>query len=189
MKRLLTYSFMVAMVASLALPAVAREGGVRAAGRREAAEAAAKARVQANKTARLSEARKRVCENRARNVEEKAANFVRHAEKHLAVFDKISDRTQDFAEKRDRKPDNYDALLADVASKREQVLTDIAAFKQVAGEFDCEGENPEASGTLLKEQAKVVRESLKEYRTAIKNLIVGVKSSKRQNEQAGEGEE
>lgn len=168
-------------VGALALPVLAAETpGSNGQSRKGAQAEVAKARAEARKTARLDTARKTKCENVERNVANRAANFVRHAERHLEVFDKIAERTKAFAIEKDKQPDNYDALVSEAGAKRAQAVTDIESFKSMAAQFDCDSDNPTAAGKVLKEQAKVVRASLKEYRTSIKNLIVGVKSEGKQ---------
>jgi hypothetical protein len=178
------------VAASLAVPALAAndtpKGNGNGNGRKPVVAATAQARSEAVKSARLDAAKKRSCDNKERSIKQRSSNFVRHAENHLAVFDKISTRTQKFAEEKNRKPANYDELVAAVDTAREQAVEDIESFKNSSQDFDCDGDNPRAAGRVLQEEAKLVRASLKEYRTAIRNLIVGVKSSKKAQEGTSE---
>lgn len=118
--------------------------------------------------------KEQACKRKLRSIKHRGEQVVRHAERHLAVFDKISDRVQTFAEDKGKKPENYTTLLDDVKAKRAIVLVEIARAKEVFADFDCA--DREHFKSDAKDALKELRGALKDYRRAINQLIVGVKS-------------
>lgn len=133
---------------------------------REARHAAAKEKSTAAKTA--------ACEKRKAGIEARTAKVQLRAERQIAVFDKIAARVKAFAEEHDRKPANYEELVAAVETARAAAV-EGAAEMEVTQAIDC-AVNPKGDITAFKASLKKEIAALKAYKTSIKNLIVGVKS-------------
>ena len=71
---------------------------------------------------------------------------------------------------------NYDALLADIQTKKSAVSTALQKGKDDFKSFSCTGDNPKGALTQFREDMQLVKQGLKDYRTSIKNLIVAVHS-------------
>lgn len=97
------------------------------------------------------------------------------AEKHLATFQKIEARVIEFYTTKNLTADDYATLLATVDEKEAAAIAAIAVTKETT--FDCASTDATSPGSVVKELAKGQHAALKEYRTAIKDLIVGVKTS------------
>lgn len=134
------------------------------------------ARREANMT-RLESKRLEACEKRETKINVLIQKLAGHGGRQIEVFNKIAERTQDFAETKGKKPSNYDALVAEVAAKKlaaEQAIANVAA---ATVEFKCDGSDPKGVAQGFKEHLKAKNDALKAYKTAVKNLIVGVKSA------------
>lgn len=125
---------------------------------------------------KLSAAKLKACENHAERIAQRMTRISERTTKHLAVFDKISERTQAFYTNKGKVLTNYDELVATVAAKRAAAEAAIATVDASKGEFSCDGANPKQTVESFRANLKSSIVALKEYRTAIKNLIVGVKS-------------
>lgn len=137
---------------------------------------------------RLDEAKKRVCEKRVVQIKRTVGQAAQQGEKHLAVFDTISDRVQQFYLDKKLNVTNYDALVKEVEAKRANVVALIAKTKDL--KFECTDENATGKAEALKNTINALHAALKEYRTSIKNLIVAVKTAAVKVEQDPEsGEE
>ncbi len=68
-------------------------------------------------------------------------------------------------------------LVSDVQTKQAQVQTDLTTAKNDAVAFACTGVDPKGHLMQFRIDMQEVKASLKEYRTAIKNLIVAVHSA------------
>jgi hypothetical protein len=131
---------------------------------------------RSSQVARLEDNKLRVCQNRSKSIKNILNHSAIHGARHLSVFTKIYERVKAFYEAKGKTLSNYDALVADVDAKKLAAENAVNAVKTASTEFNCEGENPKADAAAFKEKVKVMRTELHEYRTSIKNLIVGVKS-------------
>lgn len=148
----------------------------------DAADIREKAKVKVTeerktKTERTQEQRQKACEKRAANVNRKMINYTRHAEKHLATFDKIYDRVQDFKETKKLDAANYDELVAAADAKQAAAVAAVEALGEVSTEIDCTSEDPAAAVAAVKEAVLETRTALKDYRTAIKDVIKSLNAS------------
>ncbi|HJQ09095.1 MAG TPA: hypothetical protein VJ836_06465 [Candidatus Saccharimonadales bacterium] len=123
---------------------------------------------------RLDAAKLKVCEQRKKNITTIMARNVTRTENHLKLFETIANRTKAFYEEKGRTLANYSQLVAAVDTAKAEVTTDLAVFK--AQQFTCDSEDPKGSIEAYKTAHQTILQDLKDYRTAIKNLIVGVKS-------------
>lgn len=131
---------------------------------------------QENKQQRLEENKLRVCEQRQEKIEAIMARSVTRAEKQLALFTRIADRVKAFYVDKGRTVANYDELVAAVDAAKAKAEANLETLKTVDS-FDCNAEDPKGSAEAFKLALKSINQDLKDYRTSVKNLIVGVKSA------------
>jgi len=124
---------------------------------------------------RLSKTKLDVCAKKTKHVNQVMNRVTERATAQLAVFSKISDRTQAFYLSKGKTVAGYDALVATAAAAKVKAETDIAALK-ATGAFTCNSADPKGSVAAFKTKTKLVVTDLKAYKTAVKNLIVAVKS-------------
>ena len=143
--------------------------------RRETAQANAVQRQEARQ-AKLTDAKLQACQKREKKINATMARMAERGTRHIAVFTKISDRTQAFYVKKGRTLSNYDALVAEVETKKTEAEAAVTATKDTSVTFKCDGTDPKGAAASFKENLKAQNAALKAYKTAVKNLIVGVKS-------------
>lgn len=170
--------FAVAVVAPVgvgAVPARAQDAQTAAEEQKTTAQTNAEERKEAAQ-GRLADAKLKACENRQKAIQNIMARIADRGTKQLDVFSKISERTQTFYTDKAKTLENYDALVEEVNTKKAAAETAIQAIKDSSTTFACDVENPKGAIEGFKESLKAEITALKEYRTAVKNLIVGVKS-------------
>ncbi|MDQ2973769.1 MAG: hypothetical protein M3Q79_04845 [bacterium] len=118
-----------------------------------------------------------ICKKREKNIQNIMARISDRGQKQLDVFNKIAERTMNFSVEKNKKPANYDVLVAEVEAKRTAAQTLVDDIKTKSSEFECDAEDPKGKANGFKELLKSEISALKEYKTAVKNLIVGVKSA------------
>ncbi|MBI3573092.1 MAG: hypothetical protein HY092_02735 [Candidatus Kerfeldbacteria bacterium] len=128
---------------------------------------------------RLEAAKLRVCQNRQAALNQIMSRRANRAERQLNVFSTIASRVETFYVNKGRTISNYDALVAKVNETKTAAEIQVATLKQDAT-FDCTAENPKGMATTFKDQLRTTAVALQAYKTAIKNLIVGVKSAQGQ---------
>src|SRR6185369_3265620 len=97
-------------------------------------------------------------------------------QKQLDLFSTIAERTETFYTNKGKTLSNYDALVADVNAKKAAAQTTVDATKTAVTVFKCDGTDPKGAAASFKDALKNEIDALKAYKTAVKNLIVGVKS-------------
>ncbi len=139
--------------------------------------------------ARLEEAKLKACQNREKAIQNIMIRLSDRGTRQLDVFTKISERTQAFYAEKGKTLSNYETLVANVEAKKAAAEAAVETVKNGSTEFECDGENPKAVVDSFKENLKSMNSALKEYKTAVKDLIVGVKSvqSTTTNEASTEG--
>lgn len=136
----------------------------------EAKKDAAKTRTEAERI--------KFCESKSTELNSRLNKKVSDAEKHKAVFDKIFVRVTAFHDSKQLTTADYERLVTKATSAQQAAGNSIATLKSFDGSVDCS--NVGAAATKLaafKEVLTQTRDSLKAYRTELKNLTVAVKAS------------
>ena len=142
---------------------------------------AARERAQAkseNIKARLEGAQKKKCEVREQAIRNIIARISERGNRQVSVFDTIAVRVMAFKEDKGIDVEGYDELVDAVEDARpgaHDAVDELQAATEV--EFECEGDNPRAVAEGFKEPLKEQIAALKTYRTAVKDLIVAVKTA------------
>ncbi len=136
-----------------------------------------KAERQQQRQQRLEANMLRVCENRKVRIEAIMERGILRAERQIKLFDTIAGRVEAFYVNKGYTLENYDELVAAVGTAKADAEANLATLKALEP-FDCSADDPKGQIEAFKLAMASIREDLKDYRTSVKNLIVGVKSSK-----------
>jgi hypothetical protein len=131
---------------------------------------------QAQLKTKLADNKLKVCQRHEKTITNIMSRLRDRGTKQLDVFGKIADRTEAFYVKSGKSLSNYDVLVADVATKKAAAQTAVASLKSTSTTFDCNSTDPKGVAAGFKDSLKAEISALNDYKTAIKNLIVGVKS-------------
>ena len=123
----------------------------------------------------------RACEVVEESLETRSAKIVMLAERILERFDNISQRVQEYYMTKlvpeGYTVENYDELLEEIESRKDDAESALDAAKAVADEFDCDLDDPKGTLMQFKEEMLAVIAALHEYRLAIKDLMVAVRTA------------
>lgn len=122
------------------------------------------------------EGQERACQNREKAINNIMSRIVERGQKQVTLFGTIAGRVETFATTKGKQPADYDALVAAVTAAGDKATTDLAAVKTDAT-FSCDSADPKASVSTFQSALKLEIADLKAYKTAVRNLIVGVKSA------------
>ncbi|HSX35820.1 MAG TPA: hypothetical protein VLH84_02690 [Patescibacteria group bacterium] len=125
---------------------------------------------------KLAEAKLKVCQKRETTVNNIMARIADRGQKQLDLFTSIATRVETFYANKGKTLSNYDALVADVNAKKDAAQTEVDSVKATSVTFKCDGTDPKGTAQSFKGDLKAEIDALKAYKTAVKNLIVGVKS-------------
>lgn len=135
-----------------------------------------KQRIETVKTARvetLKEKRLETCEKRQSRVNAIFTKATEQNKKQLAVFQKIEERVKAFYVAKSLTAEGYEAAAATADEKEAAAVAAVEVSSTVS--FDCASTDATKPGGAIKEAMSSRHTALKEYRTAIKNLILVVK--------------
>ena len=141
-----------------------------------------KERFEARKqerTEKLETKRLDACNKREAKINQILAQGTDQSRKHLAVFQKIEERVEAFYTDKKLSAEGYDAAVANANAKEATAIAAIESSSELT--FDCDttdGAKPGAVKELMKER----HDALKDYRTAIKDLILVVKKAQSTNQ-------
>lgn len=122
------------------------------------------------------------CQARERAVQTRMNSLVRFSNNMVEKFEAISLRVQNFYIERvvaaDITVDNYDELLTNISTKQLAVTTAINTAQTSVNEFSCEdGGDLLSHYSAFRQNMQAVKQALGEYRSAIKDLIVAVRTA------------
>jgi hypothetical protein len=132
--------------------------------------------AKASKETRVLNAKQKTCQSREAEIKAVLVKISTRASNHIAVFNKIAERTEAFYAEKGNVLENYDALVAEVSTKKAAAEAAVASLTSIANVFTCDVDNPQASVQAVRDALHAKRDAMKAYKTAVKNLIVGVKS-------------
>ncbi|HSW77490.1 MAG TPA: hypothetical protein VLG36_01675 [Candidatus Chromulinivoraceae bacterium] len=153
-----------------------------------AKEAETKARTEAEqeiqvakdkvKTAedRLSGTRLKTCQARQAAITKIMKDAAQHGTDQITLFSTITTRVENFYKSKGKTLSNYDQLVSDVTAKQTAAQAAVQTVKTADTQFDCSSANPKATIDVFKAEIKAQNTAIEQYRTAVKNLIVGIKS-------------
>lgn len=153
-----------------------------------AKEAATKARTEAEKEVetakdkvktaedRLSGARLKTCQARQEAITKIMKDAAQHGTDQITLFSTIATRVEDFYKSKGNVLSNYDQLVSEVNTTQAAAQAAVQTVKTADTQFDCTSANPKATIDVFRAEIKAQNAALEQYRTAVKNLIVGVKS-------------
>jgi hypothetical protein len=125
---------------------------------------------------KLSDAKLKVCQNRQQAIRGIMTRIADRGQKHLALFTTIAERVETFYKNKGKVLSSYDALVADVEAKASLAQTTVTNVSSADSNFNCDGSDPKGIASSFLSSLKLEISALQAYRTAVKNLIVGVKS-------------
>ena len=136
--------------------------------------------AKAKATTRLADAKLTACQSREAAIQKRSEQLVKLATNMQDTFTSIASRVKEYYTTKvipsGETVDNYDDLLATIASKQEAVATALAKTQSDAMAFSCTSDDPKGQLTQYRTNMQTVKSALKEYRTSIKDLIVAIRS-------------
>ncbi len=132
-------------------------------------------------SARLTEAKLKVCQNREAAIQKRSTQLTKLVKNMTTNFDGIAARVEKYYTNKvlpsGKTVANYDALVADITAKKNAAKTALDKADADAAAFNCASDDPKAQLTQFRTDMQTVKQDLKDYRTAIKNLIVAVRTA------------
>jgi hypothetical protein len=125
---------------------------------------------------KLADAKLKACQNRERAIDNLMGRIADRGQKQLDLFSSIATKTETFYTEKGKTLSNYETLVSDVSAKKDAAQTAVDTVKANSVTFKCDGSDPKGMATTFKDSLKTEIAALKDYKTSVKNLIVGVKS-------------
>lgn len=124
---------------------------------------------------RLDESKLRFCKEHQDHAVVIMKRIDDRVDKQLATFDAITQRVETFYTTKGHTLANYAELVVAVNAAKAAATADLAKLK-ADGQLDCNGDDPKGNVTTFRADAQKLITDLKAYRSALKDLIKGVRS-------------
>lgn len=135
---------------------------------------------QASEQARLQDTKLKACQARENGIKQRSTHLTQLATKMETQFDIIASRVEAFYTSKvvssGKTVANYDTLVSAIQTQKSGVQSALASASAEAVSFNCSATDPKGQLTQYRVDMQSVINSLKNYRTSIKNLIVAVHS-------------
>ena len=131
---------------------------------------------QATGQAKAAAGQLKACQNREKAITNIMTRIADRGQKQLTLFSTIATRVETFYTSKGKTLSNYDTLVADVNAKQTAAQTAVDTIKSASTSFSCDNPDPKGVVNSFKDSLKSEISALQDYRTSVKNLIVGVKS-------------
>ncbi len=122
--------------------------------------------------------RQKACTEHQGEVDTHFARYSSDAKKALSTYDAVFTKVQAYQSTNKLSVANYDALVADATAKQVAAQGAVSALASVSTTIDCTTTDPAASIGTVKSAVATAKSALKEYRTAIKTIIVALLAAK-----------
>lgn len=144
--------------------------------------------AQGTVSGKLDEAKKRICEQSSARIQNVFKNIDDRSQAQMNAMNKISARVQQFYANKGYQAANYDEIVAEVTRTQATAEAAIQASVQTASSFGCDMEDPKGTANQYKVNVRAQITAMKEYKNAINDLIVTVKSAANNaNQNGGQG--
>jgi hypothetical protein len=124
--------------------------------------------------------RMQACQVRLGAIKTRSESLLRLATTMQKKFDAIAGRVETYYTTKlvpeGKAVAKYDTLVAMIQTKKDAVATELAIAQNDVSLMNCTGPNPKADVLKFNQDIRSVKTALGAYRTAIKDLIVGVRS-------------
>ncbi|NTW62312.1 hypothetical protein HGB25_02805 [Candidatus Saccharibacteria bacterium] len=101
----------------------------------------------------------------------------RLSERQMNVFNDITERIKAYYVSNNLKVDSYDQLVQKVETARVEIQAALQSNVRTASQFGCDKDDPKGVAIQFKAQVKTQVQRLKDYRTAVNNLLTAVKTA------------
>lgn len=125
----------------------------------------------------LTNAKLQSCLAQEAAIQTRSTNLTRMANKMLEKFDSIATRVKDYYVRSGKTVARYSVLVTEVQTRREAVVTAMTAATTDVSGFNCTSNDPKGHMTAFLKDMRLVKSTLNDYRTSIKNLIVAVRTA------------
>jgi hypothetical protein len=131
---------------------------------------------QATGQAHLAAAQLTACQHRQNAINTIISRIDTRAQNQITLFSTIATRVETFYTSQGKTLTNYSQLVTAVNTAEAQANSDFATMRTTSS-FSCSLSNPKGMVTAFQGYLKLEISDLQNYRTAVKNLIVGVASA------------
>jgi hypothetical protein len=171
----LSLSFVAAGPVANAQNARAEEAQTTAQEKKDAAQTTATEKKAAAQT-RLADSKLKACQNRETAITNIMARMSDRGQKQIDLFTTITERVETFYTDKGKTLATYDSLVTAVTDAKTDAQTAVDTTKVTSTGFSCDSDNPKGFVDSFKAAVKTRIDALNTYKTAVKNLIIGVKS-------------
>jgi len=125
---------------------------------------------------RLTNGRLKECQSHQAAISNIMTRISDRGQKQIDLFSTITDRVEKFYTDKGAVLADHDTLVSAVADAKAHAVEAVAGTQTASTDFNCEDNDPKGHADSFKTNLKSQINALNDYKTSVKNLIVGIKS-------------
>jgi hypothetical protein len=125
--------------------------------------------------------RQKVCEHIQNAVNHKLSAFNNHASTYLTRLNNVFTKLQAYQTTNNLPVSNYNDLVTAATTAQTNATVAVDALNSLGSTLDCTSTDPGAMLSSVKEGATSARDSLKAYRTSLKDIVVALAHAQSNN--------
>jgi len=125
---------------------------------------------------RLTNGRLKECQSHQTAISNIMTRISDRGQKQIDLFSTITDRVEKFYTDKGTVLTDYDTLVSAVTDAKAHAVETVASTQTASTGFSCEDNDPKGHADSFKTNLKSQITALNDYKTSVKNLIVGIKS-------------
>jgi hypothetical protein len=138
---------------------------------------------------RKKEKRQNICQSRKQGLENKFARIVTNSERFQTRIDSILDKAVEYQQTNNVEAGNFDELVTAAETAQSTSSDSIAKLKAFQPSIDCNSETVSSDVQSFKAAAATVRDDLKAYKQAVKNVLKALIDAKNTETETEGGEQ
>lgn len=131
--------------------------------------------MKENRKTKLAGKRLELCEKRQETINKHITDSVGHGQKKIETFSQIEQRVKDFYVSKELSSTDYEGAVAVAANKKANAIAAIESVE--AFDFKCDEADGDKPSTVVRAAFTARRTALKEYQSAVKELIQVVRKA------------
>jgi len=131
---------------------------------------------QTTASSKLGQAKLKLCAAHENAINGILARIANRGSRHLALITSVATRTENFYKKNGKPLSNYDSLVANVNTTMTAAQSAVNLVKTTSTSFSCSSSDPLGALQQFKDNTLGEVAALQAYKTAVQNLVSGVKT-------------
>lgn len=128
------------------------------------------------KEQKLDDAKKKICQEKTEDIKSNMGKISQTGQKNGDFLNSVVEKIKNFVSKNNLTVENYDTLLADIASAKASLEASKQVLDTYKTQFDCSSD-PKSTASDFKTALQSMKDAEKTYKQSVKSLLEATKTA------------